>query len=124
MTTVRYLVDDAAAARRFYIEVLGFSLIEEWGEALAIVGKGDLKLWLAGPPSSAARPMPDGRKPGPGGWNRFVIEVADLEAEVNRLKGLGVAFRNSIVKGPGGAQVLIEDPSGNAIELFEPKKGG
>ena len=123
MTTVRYIVDDAAAARRFYVEVLGFSLIEEWGEAIAIVGKRDLKLWLAGPPSSAARPMPDGRKPGPGGWNRFVLEVADIEAEVKRLAAQGVKFRNSIVKGPGGAQVLIEDPSGNAIELFEPKKG-
>lgn len=122
MTTVRYIVDDAAAARRFYVEVLGFSLIEEWGEAIAIVGKGDLKLWLAGPPSSAARPMPDGRKPGPGGWNRFVLEVADIDAEVKRLAAQGVKFRNSIVKGPGGAQVLIEDPSGNAIELFEPKK--
>lgn len=121
MTTVRYLVADVAAARRFYVEALGFSLHEDWGEAFAILGKADLRLWLAGPPSSAARPTPDGRKPAPGGWNRFVIEVADIEAEVKRLSALGVEFRNAIVKGPGGAQVLIEDPSGNPIELFQPR---
>ncbi|KAB2847244.1 MAG: VOC family protein [Hyphomicrobiaceae bacterium] len=124
MTTVRYLVNDVSAAQAFYVEKLGFALMEEFGEAFAIVGRGDLKLWLAGPPSSAARPMPDGRKPAPGGWSRFVMEVADIEAEVKRLKGLGVAFRNAIVKGPGGTQVLIEDPSGNPIELFQPRKGG
>jgi catechol 2,3-dioxygenase-like lactoylglutathione lyase family enzyme len=121
MTTVRYLVADVEIARRFYVDVLGFTLLEDWGEAIAIVGRGDLRLWLAGPPSSAARSMPDGRKPAPGGWNRFVLEVADLAAEVARLTALGVAFRNAIVKGPGGSQVLIEDPSGNPIELFEAK---
>ncbi len=122
MTTVRYLVSDVAVARSFYIDVLGFALLEDWGEAIAIVGKGDLKLWLAGPPSSAARAMPDGRKPEPGGWNRFVLEVADIEAEAKRLAARGVKFRNAVTKGPGGAQVLIEDPSGNPIELLEPRK--
>ncbi|HEU5309924.1 MAG TPA: VOC family protein, partial [Candidatus Eisenbacteria bacterium] len=87
------------------------------------VTRDDLLVWLAGPPSSAARPMPDGRKPEPGGWNRFVIEVDDIEATVTTMKAAGVQFRNDIVTGPGGSQILVEDPSGNPIELFQPAKG-
>jgi predicted enzyme related to lactoylglutathione lyase len=88
---------------------------------MAIIERGDLTLWLAGPPSSAARPMPDGRKPAPGGWNRIVIEVADLPATVATLRERGAVFRNDIVDGPGGRQILCEDTSGNVIELFEPR---
>ena len=87
---------------------------------VAIVGRDDLRLWLAGPRSSAARPMPDGRAPEPGGWNRIVVEVDDLEERVERLKAAGLRFRNEIVTGPGGKQILLEDPAGNAIELFQP----
>lgn len=87
---------------------------------MAIVAKGDLNLWLAGPVSSAAQAMPDGRKPEPGGWNRFVFQVEDLNALVTKLKTQNVRFRNEIVKGPGGSQILCEDPSGNVIELFQP----
>jgi predicted enzyme related to lactoylglutathione lyase len=90
------------------------------GPPFAIVRKGDLHLWLSGPKSSAARPMPDGRHPAPGGWNRVVIEVEDLQATVRQLKQAGVVFRNEIVRGPGGKQVLLEDSSGNPIELFQP----
>ena len=122
MATVRYLVADVAVAKRFYIDQLGFALVEGWGEALAIVGRDDLKLWLAGPETSAAKSMPDGRKPVPGGWNRIVIEVADLATATARLTAAQVVFRNAVTKGPGGAQVLIEDPSGNPIELFEPRR--
>ena len=88
---------------------------------MVILTLGDLTLWLAGPPASAARPMPDGRKPEPGGWNRFVIEVGDLAALVAGLRQRGVSFRNDIVDGPGGSQILCEDPSGNVVELFEPR---
>jgi catechol 2,3-dioxygenase-like lactoylglutathione lyase family enzyme len=90
------------------------------GPAFAIVALGDLSLWLSGPQSSAARPMPDGRRPEAGGWNRFVLEVDDLEARVAELKQAGLTFRNEIVSGPGGKQILLEDSAGNPIELFEP----
>ncbi|MBI1730347.1 VOC family protein [Candidatus Acetothermia bacterium] len=120
MTTIRYLVKDVDTSIEFYTKHLGFEFIEQMGPAFAIVAKGDLNLWLSGPLSSAARPMPDGRKPGAGGWNRFVIEVTDIEAFVASLKSAGVAFRNSIVTGPGGKQILVEDPSGNPIEVFQP----
>ena len=93
---------------------------QQFGPAIAILARDGLTLWVAGPKASAARPMPDGRKPEPGGWNRFVIEVSDLPDAVARLRKNGVSFRNDIVEGPGGKQILAEDPSGNVIELFEP----
>jgi catechol 2,3-dioxygenase-like lactoylglutathione lyase family enzyme len=119
MASFRYLVHDVDAAVAFYTRRLGFSLEQQFGPAMAIVARGDLTLWLAGPLSSAAKPMPDGRKPAPGGWGRIVLEVDDLAALVAELRAAGVAFRNDIVRGPGGQQILCEDPSGNAIELFE-----
>jgi catechol 2,3-dioxygenase-like lactoylglutathione lyase family enzyme len=120
MAVVRYLVHDVSAATDFYTRALGFEMKQSFGPAIAILSRGELTLWVAGPISSAARPMPDGRKPEPGGWNRFVIEVDDLPAWVERLRGAGVKFRNEIVEGPGGKQILCEDPSGNVVELFEP----
>lgn len=119
MTTVRYLVKDVKAAIEFYTSALGFQLEQQFGPAMAMVSNGDLTLWLAGPLSSAAQPMPDGPKPGPGGWNRFVFKVENLEELVTKLRSQGVRFRNEILKGPGGSQILCEDPSGNVIELFE-----
>ena len=118
MATIRYLVDDVDAALAFYTEWLGFTLVERWGPPFAIVGKADLQLWLSGPQTSAAKPMPDGRQPTPGGWNRLVIEVADLETLVTNLKAAGLKFRNEIIEGPGGKQILAEDPAGNPLELF------
>lgn len=123
MASVRYMVRDVAACREFYVGLLGFELVEEHGAAIAILRRGDLTLWIAGPPSSAARPMPDGRVPEPGGWNRFVLEVDDIDSAVARLQAAGAVFRNAIVKGPGGAQILVEDPSGNPVELFQPRGG-
>ena len=120
MTSVRYLVHDVDEALRFYTDELGFELRERHGPAIAIVARDGLTLWLAGPPSSAARLMPDGRRPEPGGWNRFVLEVEDLPALVDALRERGVPFRNEIVVGPGGQQILVEDPSGNVVELFQP----
>lgn len=117
---VRYMVHDVDAAVEFYTANLGFNLISKQAPAFADVIRGDLRLLLSGPSSSAGRAMPDGRKPGPGGWNRFELVVDDIEAEVNRLRKRGVQFRNDVVRGPGGAQILIEDPSGNVIELFQP----
>jgi catechol 2,3-dioxygenase-like lactoylglutathione lyase family enzyme len=122
MATVRYLVGDVARSVAFYREHLGFEVEQEMLPAFARVRSGDLTLWLAGPASSAARPMPDGRSPEPGGWNRFVIEVDDLLATVERLRAQGVSFRNEIVIGPGGKQVLVDDPDGNPIELFEARR--
>lgn len=123
MASVRYMVRDVAAARDFYVGLLGFTLVEEFGPAMAILRHGDLTLWIAGPPSSAARPMPDGRVPEPGGWSRFVLHVDDIDATVARLREAGVAFRNDVVHGPGGTQILVEDPSGNPVELFQPRRG-
>jgi catechol 2,3-dioxygenase-like lactoylglutathione lyase family enzyme len=120
MAVVRYLVADVDAALAFYTTHLGFALVRRMGPAFASVARGDLTLWLAGPQSSAARPMPDGRRPEPGGWNRLVIEVPDLPALVKSLKEAGVRFRNEIVTGPGGQQILVEDPAGNPVELFQP----
>jgi catechol 2,3-dioxygenase-like lactoylglutathione lyase family enzyme len=120
MAVVRYLVDDVDAAIAFYTGHLGFALEQQMGPAFALVSRGDLTVWLSGPQSSAARPMPDGTRPEPGGWNRLVLEVGDLEAEVERLQQAGVAFRNDIVTGPGGKQILLQDSAGNPIELFEP----
>ena len=120
MATVRYLVDDVARCVSFYVDVLRFREVERYGPAMAIVRHGDLDLWLAGPASSAARPMPDGRQPEPGGWNRLVVTTEDLVALVEKLRAADTAFRNDIVEGPGGSQIVIEDPSGNPIELFQP----
>ncbi len=119
MASVRCLVDDVGAAVDFYVGCLGFTPRQRFGPAMAILVRDDLTLWLAGPLASAAKPMPDGRLPGPGGWNRFVLPVADLADLVARLRPQGVAFRNDIVDGPGGRQILCEDPSGNVVELFE-----
>jgi catechol 2,3-dioxygenase-like lactoylglutathione lyase family enzyme len=123
MTTVnvRYMVDDVKAAIAFYTTHLGFQLISDQSPAFADVSRGDLRLLLSGPTSSAGRSMPDGRRPTPGGWSRIQLIVDDIESEVARLRAAGVPFRNEIVRGPGGAQVLIEDPSGNPIELFKPR---
>ena len=120
---VRYLVSDVDAAVEFYLSHLGFAEDENWGAPFRMLARGELRLWVSGPGSSAARPMPYGAKPEPGGWNRFVVEVDDIEAEVARLRNAGVRFRNDIVTGPGGKQVVVEDPSGNPIELFQPADG-
>jgi catechol 2,3-dioxygenase-like lactoylglutathione lyase family enzyme len=117
---VRYMVDDVDAAIAFYTTHLGFSLLTRQAPAFADVARGDLRLLLSGRSSSAGRPMPDGRQPVAGGWNRIQLLVDDLVAEVERLRAAGLRFRNDIVRGPGGAQVLIEDPSGNPVELFQP----
>jgi len=119
MANVRYFVPDVDKALPFYVERLEFTLVRRF-PPIAILSKGDLTLWLSGPESSAARPMPDGRKPEPGGWNRIVMEVADLEAAVAKLRAAGVVFRNDIVVGPGGKQILAEDGSGNVVEFFQP----
>jgi catechol 2,3-dioxygenase-like lactoylglutathione lyase family enzyme len=118
--SIRYLVTDVDQAIAFYTERLGFSLDQQMGSSFAIVERGGLSLWLAGPTSSAARAMPDGRKPEPGGWNRLVLEVGDLDSEITALKSAGVRLRNDVVTGPGGKQVLLEDPDGNPVELFQP----
>jgi catechol 2,3-dioxygenase-like lactoylglutathione lyase family enzyme len=118
---VRYMVDDVEAAVAFYTTHLGFTLLTSAAPAFADVALGDLRLLLSGPSSSAGRPMPDGRRPEPGGWNRIHLLVDDLAAEVDRLRAAGVPFRNEIVKGPGGSQILLEDPSGNVVELFQPR---
>ena len=116
---MRYLVSDVGQSVEFYTGQLGFELVEQFGGAMAIVRHGDLTLWLAGPQASAARPMPDGRQPEPGGWNRLVLEVTNLGDLVTTLRSAGATFRNDIISGPGGQQILLDDPSGNPIELFE-----
>ena len=122
MTTVnvRYMVDDVQAAVDFYTKHLGFELLTSTLPAFADVALGDLRLLLSGAASSAGRPMPDGQRPTPGGWNRIHLIVEDLAAEVERLRATGVHFRNDIVTGPGGSQILLDDPAGNPIELFQP----
>lgn len=123
MATIRYMVEDVDAAVTFYTTLLGFSEEERWGPAFAIVALGDLKLWLSGPQSSAAKPMPDGRQPQAGGWNRLVIAVVDIHATVDRLTAAGSVFRNSVLKGVGGQQIIVDDPSGNPIEIFQAAEG-
>jgi catechol 2,3-dioxygenase-like lactoylglutathione lyase family enzyme len=118
--SVRYMVDDVDEAVDFYTRHFGFELGHNASPAFADVVRGNLRLLLAGPTSSAGRPMPDGRKPAPGGWNRIHFVVDDLQSEVERLRSAGLSFRNDIVRGPGGQQILIDDPSGNPIELFQP----
>ena len=120
MTQVRYIVDDVDAAVAFYVSKLGFELEQQYGPAMAILAHDDLTLWVAGPKASASRPMSDGAEPSPGGWSRFVLSVDDLESFVSKLKAEGVSFKNDIVVGPGGKQILCADPSGNVVELFEP----
>jgi catechol 2,3-dioxygenase-like lactoylglutathione lyase family enzyme len=118
---VRYMVDDVESAIAFYTTHFGFTLLSNAAPAFADVLRGNLRLLLSGPKSSAGRAMPDGRKPGPGGWNRIHLLVEDLAAEVERLRAAGVTFRNEIVKGPGGSQIVLDDPSGNPVELFQPR---
>jgi catechol 2,3-dioxygenase-like lactoylglutathione lyase family enzyme len=120
IVNVRYMVDDVEAAVDFYTKHFGFALRSNAAPAFADVVRGNLRLLLSGPASSAGRPMPDGGRPGPGGWNRIHFIVDDIEAEAERLRGEGVRFRNDIVTGPGGKQILLEDPAGNPIELFQP----
>jgi catechol 2,3-dioxygenase-like lactoylglutathione lyase family enzyme len=120
IVSVRYMVDDVDASIRFYTNLLGFKVLTKFPPAFADVQRGNLRLLLAGPTSSAGRPMSDGVKPGPGGWNRLHFVVDDLDAEVARLRDAGGTFRNDVVEGPGGKQILLLDPSGNVIELFEP----
>ena len=118
--SVRYMVSDVSKALAFYTGHLGFTIESDFAPAFGSVLRGNLRLLLAGPHSSAGRPMPDGAVPGPGGWNRLHFIVPDLAAEVARLKGEGCDFRNEILTGPGGSQVLLLDPSDNVIELFQP----
>jgi catechol 2,3-dioxygenase-like lactoylglutathione lyase family enzyme len=123
MTTVnvRYITDDVDVAVDFYVERLGFSVEMRAGPGFAMVSRGDLRLLLNRPGAGGAgQPTPDGRRPQPGGWNRIQIEVADLQREVEALREAGATFRNHVVRGRGGSQILLEDPSGNPIELFQP----
>ncbi len=120
LVSVRYIVNDVDAAIGFYARHFGFEVGQNASPAFAEVVRGRLRLLLAGPKSSAGRPMPDGRMPGPGGWNRIHFIVTDINAEVERLRDAGISFRNEIISGPGGQQVLLDDPSGNPIELFQP----
>ena len=120
LANVRYIVDDVQAAIDFYTTHLGFTLRHSAAPAFADVVRGHLRLLLSGPTSSGARPMPDGATPTPGGWNRINLTVDDLDAEVTRLRANGVPFRNDIVTGPGGRQILVKDPADNLIELFQP----
>jgi len=117
---VRYMVDDVDESIEFYTKVLGFELLTSASPAFADVRRGNLRLLLSGPKSSAGRPMADGAKPGPGGWNRIHLLVDDVDTEVGRLRDAGASFRNDVVQGPSGKQVLLQDPSGNVIELFQP----
>jgi catechol 2,3-dioxygenase-like lactoylglutathione lyase family enzyme len=117
---VRYLVDDVQSAVDFYTTHLGFEPITTFLPAFADVRRGNLRLLLSGPASSAGRPMPDGRVPHAGGWNRIHLIVTDIDAEVTRLQAAGVPFRNEVVTGPGGRQIVLDDPSGNPVELFQP----
>ena len=120
LVSVRYMVNDVEEAIDFYTHHFGFELRMSAAPAFAEVIRGRLRLLLAGPKSSAGRPMPDGRTPAPGGWNRIHFVVDDIAVEVDRLREAGLSFRNDIVSGPGGQQILLDDPSGNAIELFQP----
>ncbi len=120
MASFRYIVSDVDDSVGFYCDRLGFELVEKFGPAMAILRKDDIDLWIAGPMASASKPMPDGTEPAPGGWNRFVLIVENLSDLVDALRKTGVDFRNDIVEGPGGKQILCADPSGNVVELFEP----
>jgi catechol 2,3-dioxygenase-like lactoylglutathione lyase family enzyme len=119
MVSVRYMVDDVEEAVAFYTKILDFEVLNNFAPVLAEVARGNLRLLLAGPTSSAGRPMSDGTKPGPGGWNRIHLIVDDLDGEVARLGDAGAQFRNDIIEGPAGKQILVQDPSGNVVELFQ-----
>jgi catechol 2,3-dioxygenase-like lactoylglutathione lyase family enzyme len=120
LVSVRYMVDDVEKAVDFYTTVFGFTVRTHFAPAFADVVRGNLRLLLSGPKSSAGRPMPDGRTPQPGGWNRIHFIVEDIDAEVERLRAADVTFRNEVLSGPGGRQILAEDPAGNPIEVFQP----
>lgn len=124
LVNVRYMVDDVEASVDFYTTHLGFEVRLNAAPAFADVLRGNLRLLLSGPKSSAGRPMPDGAQPGPGGWNRIHLIVGDIDAEVARLRDEDVEFRNDVVEGPGGKQILLLDPSGNVVELFQPAAPG
>jgi catechol 2,3-dioxygenase-like lactoylglutathione lyase family enzyme len=119
---VRYMVADVEASLAWYVSHLGFTPLSNMAPAFADMQRGGLRLLLSGKSSSAGKPMPDGQVPGPGGWNRIQLIFDDLAAEVERLRAAGLRFRNDIVKGPGGLQILLEDPSGNLVELFQPAR--
>jgi catechol 2,3-dioxygenase-like lactoylglutathione lyase family enzyme len=118
--SVRYMVHDVEKSIAFYTDLLGFELLTNAPPAFADVKRGNLRLLLSGPKSSAGRPMPDGATPEPGGWNRIHLIVDDIDDEVAQLRGAGASFRNEVVEGPGGKQILLQDPSGNVVELFQP----
>ena len=118
--SVRYIVNDVAATFEFYTKHLGFTELTNFAPAFADIARGNLRLLLSGPTSSGARALPDGRQPVSGGWNRIHIIVDDIRSEIDRLSAAGVTFRSDVVTGPGGAQVVLDDPSGNPIELFQP----
>jgi catechol 2,3-dioxygenase-like lactoylglutathione lyase family enzyme len=122
LVSVRYIVDDVEASLAFYTTHLGFSVLTSALPAFADVARGDLRLLLSGPRSSARRTLPDGRQPVPGGWNRIHLIVEDLASEVARLRNAGLSFRSDIVSGPGGSQIVLDDPSGNPVELFQPAR--
>jgi len=122
LVSVRYIVDDVDAALAFYTSNLGFTVLTDFSPAFADVVRGQLRLLLSGPTSSAGRALPDGRRPGSGGWNRIHLIVDDIDAEVARLRPAGVVFRSDVISGPGGKQVVFDDPSGNPIELFQPAR--
>jgi len=123
MPVVRYIVNDVDASLPFY-RALGFKLADRWGPPFAVMKGHGLSIWLSGPGTSARKKLKSGAVPEPGGWNRLVIPVTDIAATVEKLQSLGVKFRATPIKGPGGQQSLIEDPSGNLIEIFQPKEGG
>jgi len=122
MVSVRYIVDDVDDAVAFYTTVLDFEILNNFAPAFADLARGKLRLLLSGPTSSAGRPMPDGATPEPGGWNRIHLIVDDIDAEVTRLRDAGAHFRNDVLTGPGGQQVLLQDPAGNVVELFQPAR--
>jgi predicted enzyme related to lactoylglutathione lyase len=120
LVNVRYMVDDVDTAVDFYTTHFGFTVRSSAAPAFADVVRGQLRVLLSGPKSSAGRSMPDGRVPEPGGWNRLHFVVSDIDAEVERLRAAGITFRNDIISGPGGRQIVLDDPAGNPIELFQP----
>ncbi|GAB3158958.1 VOC family protein [Amycolatopsis stemonae] len=121
LVSVRYLVDDVDAAIAFYTEHLGFTVRTRFAPAFADVTRANLRLLLSGPASSAGRTLPGGARPVPGGWNRIHLIVEDIDAEVARLRAAGVAFRSDVISGPGGRQIVLDDPAGNPVELFQPR---